>query len=436
MISSEYKVKTVGILPNKAINVTVPGSKSITNRALLIAALADGKSTLKGVLFSDDSRVFLNCLMDLGFEVNIDQDKCEVTVKGCGGIIPKREADIYVGSAGTAARFLTAFLALEGGDYRIDSSEQMRKRPMKPLLDALAELGTDIVYEGEEGFFPFTLSSNSISKNSIEVDVEQSSQFLSALLMLAPLFEEDFTINVKGSHGMSYIGITLDIMREFGIEVLKITEKEYLIKKGQCYKAREYQIEPDVSAACYFYAMAPIIGADVVVKNVFWNSTQGDIQFIRTLEKLGCRSEVTSEGIKLFGIKDGKYNGIEVDMSHCSDQTMTMAAVAAFATSKTVIQNIGHIKYQESNRIQATINELTKMGINASEETEGNISIEPSEINGANIDTYDDHRMAMAFALIGLRAKEIVIRDPQCCRKTFENYFQMFDKLFCNEVEI
>ena len=423
-----------------SIQVTVPGSKSITNRALLLATLADGVSTLRGVLFSDDSRHFLKCVQDLGFETTVDEDTFTITVKGLGGKVPFAEASQYVGSAGTAARFLTAYLGLSNGTYHMDASAQMRKRPMAPLLDSLKKLGCEILYPlseessdicnepvaTPEGHFPFTLRSHGFQKDHITVNIDSSSQFLSALLIASVLSKTDFTTSIEGTHGMAYIDMTLQMMEQFGVHAKRVSADSFLTHSGQTYQALDYQIEPDVSAACYFYAMSPLLGIPVLVNHVHFASLQGDVEFIRILEQMGCRAEDTPEGILVLPPETGTFKGITVDMSSCSDQAITLAAIAPFADSPTTITGIGHIRYQESNRIAAIVTELTKMGIRC-EEAESSITIYPGAPAPTTVDTYDDHRMAMGFSLIGLRAPGIIINDPGCCRKTFENYFEVLD---------
>ena len=412
---------------NKPLQVQVPGSKSITNRALLLATLAQGQSTLQGVLFSDDSRHFLKCVQDLGFETTVDEGNHCITVTGLGGDVPLREATQYVGSAGTAARFLTAYLGVSHGTYYMDASEQMRKRPMAPLLNSLEELGCCITYAENKGHFPFTLHSNGFGKNEITINIDHSSQFLSALLIASCLAKESFTIHVEGSHGMSYIEMTCKMMEQFGVQVEHPTLSSFLTKNGQVYQAGDYQIEPDVSAACYFYAMAPLLHIPVLVEKVHFDSLQGDIAFLDILEKMGCHATDTTDGVLVEPPKENSFHGITVDMSACSDQAITLAAIAPFADSPTTITGIGHIRFQESDRIHAIVTELQKMGIQC-DETDNSITIYPGTPTPSLVETYDDHRMAMGFSLIGLRCDGIVINDPDCCRKTFENYFTVLDE--------
>lgn len=447
------------------LTVSVPGSKSITNRALLLAALAKGESTLRDVLFSEDSRHFLKCIQALGFETAVDEENKIVTVKGEGGALPLREASLYVGSAGTAARFLTAYLGLSEGIYHLDASAQMRKRPMAPLLDSLRELGCEIIYEGEEGHFPFTLKGHGFKKNQATVNIEESSQFMSALLIVSCLSKEDFYAMAEGLHGRAYIEMTVKMMEQFGVQAVPLyycageggnhecsgcvnssTPYAYQIKAGQRYRAYDYRIQPDISAACYFYAMCPLLGIPVQVRNVKTGTgqpagtrqpagknqpaakdfLQGDIAFLHLLEQMGCSMEERPEGILLLPPGDGVFHGITVDMSAFSDQAITLAALAPFADSPTTINGIGHIRCQESDRISAIVTELGKMGIRC-QETEDSITIYPGTPSPSTVETYDDHRMAMGFSLIGLRSKGITILNPGCCKKTFENYFEVLE---------
>lgn len=429
MDNKDYSVPSIYPLKTKQtepIQVSVPGSKSITNRALLLATLADGVSELNGVLFSDDSRHFLKCIQDLGFQTEVDERNKVIKVTGHGGKVPLAEASQYVGSAGTAARFLTAYLGVANGIYHMDASEQMRNRPMAPLLESLQELGCEICFKEKIGFFPFTLHSHGFGKDTITVDIKHSSQFLSALMISSCLAPHTMTIHIQGTHGMSYINMTQKMMEQFGVKAIQQESDSFIIESGQHYIAQEYQIEPDVSGACYFYALAPLLGIPVLVNHVHSNSLQGDVDFLRILVTMGCELEDTPDGILLLPPKSGTFNGIDVNMSACSDQAITLAAIAPFANTPTTIRGIGHIRYQESNRIKAIVTELGKMGI-LCHETEHNITIYPGQPKAAVIETYDDHRMAMGFSLVGLRVPGVVIHDPDCCRKTFENYFQVLE---------
>ncbi|MBP3753226.1 MAG: GNAT family N-acetyltransferase [Lachnospiraceae bacterium] len=395
--------------------IKVPGSKSITNRALLIAMLSEGTTELDGVLFSDDTESFLSCMESLGIETEVDRENCIVKVKGCGGDIPEKEAFLNVGSAGTAARFLTAVLGLVGeGIYHMDSSDQMKKRPMAPLLDSLIDLGCEVEYVGEEGYFPFILKPHGINKDETTVDIDKSSQFLSALIIASAFINPNLQINVTGKHGMSYVEMTKKMLSDpWG---------------------GSYSIEPDASAAAYFYAMSSLIGKSVTISGLHEDSMQGDTGFVKILEQIGwINSEDTSAGIKVTPIACPKRTvsggePLTIDMSSCSDQTITLAAIASFTGRKIRITGISHIRVQESDRISAIVTELSKLGVKCSEEGD-DIIIDVSCPHPAEIETYNDHRMAMGFSLMGLKVPETAILNPACCSKTFPDYFAYFYEL-------
>lgn len=420
------------------IKTTVPGSKSITNRALLLAALSQGRCRLEGVLFSQDTRAMLECLAVLGFLVESDEENKTVLITGTGGKIPNKKAHLHVRSAGTAARFLTVLLAFAGGKYTLDADMQMKKRPMEELLSVLRKMGVKITCSEREGHFPFQIQSDGISAREVTINTDTSSQFASALLMAGRILPGGLRVCLTGQrvHG-SYIAMTLRIMEQFGVWVEPAGEEDnfdnavvYQVLPGSYGRVEEYRIEPDVSAACYFYAMAPLLKAEVLVHGVRQDTLQGDIKFLSLLEKMGCIIKETAEGIWLSGKMLDKYPGVTVDMKDFSDQTMTLAAIAPFADSITEIKNVGHIRVQESDRMKAIITELAKLGIRCRMTEDGDgMVIYPGEIHGGKVETYEDHRMAMAFTLIGLKTGVITINNPQCCRKTFENYFAIITDL-------
>ena len=415
--------------------VTVPGSKSITNRALLVGALAEGTTVLRGVLFSDDSKVFMQALRDIGFLVEVNEEEHKVVIEGHGGSIPAVSGAhegrrVYVGSACTAARFLTALLALSGQHFWVESSEQMKKRPMEPLLRALEELGAKFEFLEQPYAFPFRICGREDrNPESVGLNIDASSQFLSALLLSGVMCREGVTVHLTGTRSArAYVGITMKMMEEFGCQVCRLDENTYRVMRGQTYRGREYQIEPDVSAACYFYGLAAVTGSEVKVMHVHSATTQGDIKFIDVLEQMGCHVKEERDGVVVTGVKCGQLRGVHVDMSDFSDQTMTLAAVAPFADSETVIDCVVHIRGQESDRIHGIVTELARMGIRCEERPDG-ITVHPGEVRPAVVNTYEDHRMAMAFSLVGCRVKGIVIDNPGCCRKTFENYFELLTSL-------
>jgi len=431
MMGETYKVRRL-TMPIDWV-VEVPGSKSMTNRALLMAALADGTTTLKGVLFSDDSRKFLGSLQSLGFSVEIDETAKIVTVKGLNGRIPVTESEIDVGSAGTAARFLTAMLAMAEGTFVVNASEQMKKRPMKPLFAVLKSMGAEITCLEKPGFLPVRIRGiggrlPAQEMCQVKLDISESTQFLSALMLVSPMVKQGLRIEIisKRKDG-AYIRITRKMMERFGAKV-DFDGVNYTMRSGVAYQPGCCQIEPDVSAACYFYAAAALTGGRTVVRHVTRECMQGDLKFLELLAQMGCTVSDTPDGIEVRGAAGGGLRGITVDMKDFSDQAMTLAALAPFADGDVRIKNIGHIRLQESDRIHAIVTELTRLGIVCGEESDA-ITIHPGAPKPAVVQTYEDHRMAMAFALIGLRAEGIEIANPMCCRKTFENYFEVLDRL-------
>ena len=432
------------------IDVEVPGSKSITNRALLMAAMADGWSELDGVLFSEDSEFFLQALQALGFALQVDKEKKKVRILGQGGNIPKKGGDVFVGSAGTAARFLTAFLAMSDGSYRLDASEQMKKRPMRELLEALEGLGAGITFEGEPWTFPMRIegirnaSEEKRAAAQTELNIDRSSQFLSALLMTAPLCFGELTVHLTGKrNARSYVEMTEQMMKQFGHPGVKKPDGNCYLVEGFSYAAREYQIEPDVSAACYFYAMAAVTGGRAVVARMRRDSLQGDMRFLNVLEKMGCTLSWETDGsvggnvterLVLTGPEGGHLKGVSASFSDFSDQALTMAAIAPYGDAPVTITGIAHIRGQESDRVAVICKELARMGIRC-EETEDSVTVYPGTPKGAEIETYEDHRAAMAFALTGLRTEGVVIKNPGCCKKTFPEYFQIFSRLVSAKAE-
>lgn len=418
-----YQVKKV--TQPHPIFAEVPGSKSITNRALLLAALAEGTSHIRGVLFSEDSRYFLKALQDLGFPVEVSEETRVVTIRGFGGKIPGGSSRVYVGSAGTAARFLAAFLGLSQGTFHMDASEQMKKRPMGELLTALESLGAKVSYEEEAFHFPFTIEGNGLNSREVTVDVDKSSQFLSALLISSVLSEEDFTIHVKGSHGMAYVEMTVSMMAQFGVNVHKKEDGAFVIPGSAVYQARDYAVEPDLSAACYFYAAGALLQVPAKVYGVKMDCMQGDLQFLSVLRDMGCGIEEEQDGVKVLP-PAGSLRGGVWDLSSFSDQALTLAAIAPFADRMVQIENIAHIRYQECDRIEAILVNLKAMGVDCRFE-EDSIIIEPQKPRPARIKTFEDHRVAMAFAIPGLAVEGISVENPACCKKTFEKYFEVLE---------
>jgi 3-phosphoshikimate 1-carboxyvinyltransferase len=394
--------------------VTVPGSKSITNRALLIAALADGRSELRGALFSDDTRYMVAALRSLGVRVDTDEAAARIAVDGCGGRWPTEAAELSVGNAGTAMRFLVAALCLGHGRYRIDGTARMRERPIRELVDALQQLGVRITC-APNGGPPVDIEANGLPGGLAELSAERSSQFLSALLLVAPYAERELTVRLRGpviAH--PYIDLTHDLMAHWGVSLRRDAYREFGVPSGQRYRAQRYAVEPDASSAHYFWAAAALTGGRVGVEGLSLNDAlQGDVRFVTVLTDMGAGSH--SEGNALTVVGAG-LGGIDADMNAISDTVPTLAAIAPFASGPVRIRNVAHLRWQESDRLRAVATELARLGARVQELDDG-LVIEPSALHGGDVHTYDDHRIAMAFALIGLRIPGIRIEDPDCVAK-------------------
>ncbi|MCY3743377.1 MAG: 3-phosphoshikimate 1-carboxyvinyltransferase [Candidatus Poribacteria bacterium] len=408
--------------------IAVPGSKSYTNRALLVAAMARGVSTLTGALFSDDTRYMSAALRKLGVKIDADEKQARFDIHGNGGVIPVSSADLYIGNSGTTSRSLTAYVSLGHGKFVIDGDEPMRHgRPIADLLDALRQIGGSARTEFENGHLPVIIQADGLVGGKTRLDVSKSSQFLTALLLIAPYAKNGMEIEVVGNREMPYVDITRSVMAAFGVQVMSEDYKFFRIEGGQQYQPRAYNIEPDASNASYFFAAAALTGGRVTVQHLNLDSAQGDLQFVHILEQMGCRTTVSDTGITVTGPRELK--GIDVDMRTISDTALTLAAIAPFADSKVTIRNIEHTRWQETDRIHAMVTELRKLGVPVVEHQDG-LEISPALITPAAIDTYEDHRVAMAFSLIGLKTPGIQINNPECVSKTFPNYFEVFERLY------
>lgn len=407
-------------------DVTVPGSKSDTNRALIIAALADGCSTLTGALFSDDTRYLMAALKELGFAVDGDEAANTITVTGLGGRIPASSADLYVGLAGTAMRFLTAFVALGQGRYRIDGTERMRQRPIQPLLDSLNQLGVKAFSELGTGCPPVLIESDGLTGGRARMAGSQSSQYFTALLLVGPLTREGIEIEVEGELVHTpYIDLTASVMARFGATMNHTDYRVLRVPGGQSYRAMGYPVEPDASAASYFFAAAAVTGGRVTVRGLGRDCKQGDIRFVDVLEKMGCAVNWECDSVEVIG--PAQLNGVDVDMGPISDTALTLAAIAPFADSPVTIRGLSHTRLQETDRVAAPVAELRRLGVTVEEHPDAMV-IHPSMPHGGRVETYDDHRMAMSFALIGLRVPGITILNPICVAKTFPDYFERLEE--------
>lgn len=406
--------------------VRVPGSKSYSNRALPIAAVARGRSVLTGLLESEDTAVMIESLRRLGVALEADWENHIATLDGCGGSFPADTADLFLENSGTSIRFLAALVATGRGTYRLDGGARMRERPIGDLLAALVELGVDARAEAGNGCPPVLIRAGGMAGGSVRVRGDVSSQFLSALLMAAPLASGEVTIFVDGPLvSRPYVDMTIGTMAAFGATVHREGDAIFRIPGGQGYAAREYAIEPDASAASYFFGAAAIARGTITVHGLGSKSLQGDLGFVRLLERMGCRTEMTEQATTVTG---GPLRGIDADLGDLSDTVPTLAAVACFADSPTTIRGVAHIRHKETDRIRAVANELRKTGIAIDERADGFV-ITPRPMSGARMETYNDHRMAMSLALLGLRVPGIVIRDPGCTRKTYPAFFRDLDRL-------
>jgi 3-phosphoshikimate 1-carboxyvinyltransferase len=412
--------------PIAAASVRVPGSKSLTNRALIVAALADGPSVLTGALDSDDTRVMVDSLNRLGIVVEHDPSDATIRVSGCGNKIPAREASLYVANSGTSLRFLTAMVATASGTYKLDGTPRMRQRPVQDLLQAINGLGADATSDLGTGCPPVTIQASGLDGGYAFVRGDVSSQFLSGLLMALPYAREATTVEVDGVLvSKPYVAMTMSVMESFGVRINNRKDRRFDIRPAR-YSGRTFAIEPDASAASYFFALAALTGATITLEGLGTRSVQGDMGFVDLLEHMGCSVTREPERTTVTG---GALRGIDVDMNAISDTVMTLAVVALFAEGITRIRGVAHIRHKETDRIAAVATELRKLGATVEELPDGLIIFPPKAITPARIATYDDHRMAMAFALAGVKAPGVTIEDPACVAKTYPGFWDDLARL-------
>ena len=409
--------------------VSLPGSKSITNRALALAALSDGPVRIEGALFADDTARMVDCLRALGFDVVTDPSAQTIVVHGNGGRIPNPTASLFVGNSGTTARFLTPLVALGSGVYTIDGVPRMRERPIGDLVSALRSLGVHVDAAGGGQFPPVVLDAAGLPGGACTLRADVSSQFLSGLLLSAPLANQDTELRLDGPIlSAPYIRMTVAMVRTFG-GVVEVSDDErvYRIPGRQKFVSPgTYVVEPDASAASYFWAAAALTGGRVTIPRIRRDALQGDVAFLDVLKRMGCLVESSTAGLTVVG--PDALAGIDVDMNAISDTVMTLAALAPFAEDPVVIRNVAHLRHKETDRIGALRCELERLGVRVEERPDG-LTIHPGPVRPARIRTYDDHRMAMAFSLVGLRGSGVWIEDPACVAKTFPNYFETLDQL-------
>ena len=409
--------------------VNLPGSKSVSNRALLLAAMARGKTRLTNLLDSDDIRHMLNALSSLGVNYTLSKDKTVCDVEGLGRPFEApEELEIFLGNAGTAMRPLAAALCLGTGENVLTGEPRMKERPIGHLVSSLRQAGAKVTYLEEEGYPPLKIIGTGLSGGTVEIDGSISSQFLTAFLMAAPMASDDVTIKITGELvSKPYIDITLHIMAQFGVKVENNNYTEFVIRKGQSYQSPgEFLVEGDASSASYFLAAAAIKGGEIKVTGIGRNSIQGDIQFAEALAKMGADIEW---GDDFVISRVGKLKAVDLDFNHIPDAAMTIATTALFADGTTAIRNVYNWRVKETDRLHAMATELRKVGAEVEEGHDYIVITPPESLKHAAIDTYDDHRMAMCFSLVALSNTPVTINDPKCTSKTFPDYFDKLESL-------
>lgn len=425
-------MESITIKPISRVNgeVTIPGSKSLSNRILLLATMAKGETVITNLLDSDDINFMLTALKQMGVSYTLSEDKSQCTIQGLDGPINvSEETELFLGNAGTAMRPLTAALCLGQGNFTLTGEPRMFERPIGHLINALRQAGAKIDYLQDEGYPPLNINSQGLQGGKVEIQGSISSQFLTALLMAAPLAKNDMEIVVIDELvSKPYIEITLHLMKLFGVEVENNNFESFHIKGGQSYQSpSRIMVEGDASSASYFLAAAAIKGGSIKVNGVGTSSVQGDAKFANVLEIMGANVVWAEESITVTN--SGTLKAVDVDLNHIPDAAMTIAAAALFAEGTTAIRNIYNWRVKETDRLSAMATELRKVGAEV-EEGEDYIVIEPpTEITSATIDTYDDHRMAMCLSLAALGDKAITINDPGCTGKTFPTYFDLFESV-------
>lgn len=420
-------MKTARLTPVSATSGSIrpPGSKSITNRALVCAALATGPSRLSGVLDSEDTTVMIEAWQQLGLSIQHDRASSQIEMVGCGGKLPNNQAQLFVANSGTTIRFLTAALSACPGRFELDGVARMRQRPIGDLLAALQQLGANVcsLNADDSRCPPVLIESNGLRGGLAQVAGNISSQFLSGLMMAAPMANSPVTLEVVGELvSVPYVAMTAAVMRSFGGSVSGAGSGPYHIDTNCRYVGSDYQIEPDASAASYFWAAAAITGGRAFVEGLNRDSLQGDVRFCEVLQQMGCKVNYTAQGTEV--IAGQQLRGVNVDMADISDTVQTLAAVALFADGPTTVRGVAHNRVKETDRISDLATELRKLGAVVDEFDDGLTIHPPSSITACEIDTYHDHRMAMSLALVGLRTAGIQIRDPDCTSKTYPNYWE------------
>ena len=407
--------------------VRIPGSKSYTQRAMVIAALAEGQSILRDVLLSEDTRILAAALGDLGADIRTEGTK--MVICGNSGRLARPSREIHLGSNGTAMRLLAGVASLGEGPVVLTGDPRLRERPMKPLLEALTVLGVDVRTYGDKGYPPVTIRGGRLRGGEVVLRDIESSQYVSALLITAPFADKDTVIVLEGQvPSLPYIALTVETMGAFGAEVAVDRPGRFVVKRGQLYRGREYRIEGDVSSASYFFLAAALLKGRVRVENINPQTGQGDIAFLTLLERLGCRvlrgeNHVEIEGVELPG------GEMTFDLGSMPDMVPTLAVLSALRPGRSVIRNVAHLRLKESDRLAAMVNELRKTGIAAEEIADG-IAVTGGSPRGATVATYNDHRIAMSFAILGLAVPGIKIEGEECVGKSFPGFWSALKALY------
>ena len=405
-----------------------PGSRSLTNRALVVAALADGTSRLDAAGLNEDTIVCAEALTALGIAVTVDAAARRMTVAGCGGRVPHGPKELNTGNSGTATRFITALAAAGRGRYRIDGSPRMRRRPIQDLLDGLASLGVRATSVLGSGCPPVVVETSGLAGGKVRVGGGVSSQYLSALLMAAPAAAGPVVIEVAGDLvSKPFADMTLAVMRDFGVEVGRDGYARFDVPAPAGYRARPYEVEPDAASASYFLAAAAVTGGEVTVEGLTRSSAQGDARFADVLARMGCEVAWTERGVTVRGPR--RLRGIRVDLNAMPDMVLTLAPLALFADGPTEIDNVANLRVKESDRLAALATELGRLGGRVQERPDGLVIWPPEKVLGGRVATYNDHRMAMGLSIAGLAAPGVEIADAECVVKTYPEFFEDLGRL-------
>lgn len=406
--------------------IRVPGSKSFTQRALIAASLAGGRSLVSGALISEDTEHLIAALRSVG--ADIEQRGSHLAVEGTGGKITAPSAPIFMGNNGTGIRLLTGTVSIGKGVFTLDGNSRMRQRPIRPLVDALNSMKVDAVCVYDNGCPPVRIRTRGLAGGKVSLGAGLSSQYLSSLLLAAPYAEKDVEITVLGPlPSQPYVHMTLDVMAHFGVRVTQDRDSSFWVQAPQPYEARQYAVEGDASSATYFMGAAAICGGKVTIENINPHSRQGDLRFSHILETMGCVVESSGAGLEISGPLSN-HEDLDFDLHDAPDMVPALAVVSAFRKGRTALKNIAHLRVKESDRIAALTTELRKMGVWVQERDDA-MTVQGPPTRGAEIECYSDHRIAMSFAMGGLAVQGVVIKDPDCVKKSFPDFWEKLKAL-------